>query len=72
MSNPKSSKADLIKKDLELIKQEESEFFQRLVNEVAILAQEGIGFHLPIVVIYHIADTETNVSFIKGRVKKCA
>ena len=72
MSNQKTSKATLIKKDLELIKQEEAEFFQRLVNEVAILAQEGIGFYLPKVVIDHIADTETNLSFIKSRVKSCA
>ena len=72
MSNQKSTKANLIEKDLELIRQEDSDFFQRLVNEVAILAQEGIGFYLPIVVIDHIADTETNVSFIKSRVKNCA
>ena len=72
MSNQKSSKANLIKKDLELIKQEESELFQRLDNEVAILAQEVMGFYLPIVVIDHIANTETNLSFIKSRVKSCA
>ena len=72
MSIQQTTKANLIQKDLELIKQEESEFFQRLVNEVAILAQEGIGFYLPIVVIDHIADTDINVSFIKNRVKKCA
>ena len=64
MSDQKSSKANLIKKDLELIKQEEADFFQRLVNEVTILAQEGIGFYFPIVVIDHIANTETNISFI--------
>ena len=62
----------LIKNDLELIKQEESEFIQRLVTELAIIDQEGIGFYLPIVVIDHIADTVTNLSFMNSRVKGCA
>ena len=48
MSKQSLAKANLIKKDFELIKQEESEFIQRLVKELAILAQEGIGFYLPI------------------------
>ena len=72
MSIRSQSKALLIKKDLELIKQEETEFIQRLIKELAILAKEGIGFYLPIVVIDHIADTVTNLSFIKSRVKGCA
>ena len=72
MSEKVHSKALLIQKDLELIKQEEAEFVQRLITELAILAQEGIGFYLPIVVIDHIADTVTNLSFIKSHVKKCA
>ena len=72
MSKKSQSKAMLLKKNLELIKQEEAEFIQRLVKELAVLAQEGIGFYLPIVVIDHIADTVTNLSFIKSRVKGCA
>ena len=72
MSNPNQSKANLIKKDLELIKKEEAEFTQRLIKELAILAQDRIGFYLPIVVIDHIADTECNLSFIESRVKGCA
>ena len=72
MSEEVQSKALMIQKDLELIKQEQAEFIQRLITELAILAQEGIGFYLPIVVIDHIADTVTNLSFIKSRVKRCA
>ena len=72
MSKKSQNKAMLLKKDTELIKQEEAEFFQRLFKELAVLAQEGIGFYLPIVVIDHIADTVTNLSFIKSRVKGCA
>ena len=72
MSKKSQPKALLLKKDTELIKQEEAEFFQRLVGELAMLAQEGIGFYLPIVVIDHIADTVTNLSFIKSRIKGCA
>ena len=72
MSNTSQNKAISIKKDLELIRHEESEFIQRLIEELSIMAQEGIGFYLPIVVIDHIADTVTNLSFIKSRVKGCA
>ena len=38
MSKKNQSKAMLLKKDAELIKQEEAEFFQRLVKELAVLA----------------------------------
>ena len=72
MSKKSLNKAMLLKKDLELIKQEEAEFIQRLIKELATLVQEGIGFYLPIVVIDHISDTVTNLSFIKSRVKSCA
>ena len=61
-----------IKKDNELIAKEESDFIQRLEKELVKLAYEGIGFYLPMVVIDHIAHTESNLSFIKSKVKGCA
>ena len=36
------------------------------------LAHEGIGFYLPLVVVDHVADTESNLSFIKSKIKACA
>ena len=59
-----------MKKDLELIAREE--FKQRLAKELVKLASEGIGFYLPIVVVDHVADTESNISFVKSKIKKCA
>ena len=61
-----------LKKNLELIAKEEGEFTQRLAKELVKLAHEGIGFYLPIVVIDHVADTESNLSFIKSKIKTCA
>ena len=56
----------------ELIAKEEAEFTQRLAKELAKLANEGIGFYLPIDVVDHIADIESNLSFIKSKINKCA
>ena len=36
------------------------------------LAQDGIGFNLPTVVIDHIANTESDLSFVKSKVKNFA
>ena len=57
-----------LKKDLELIAREESNFIQRLSRELVKLAREGIGFYLPIIVIDHMADTECKLSLIKSKV----
>ena len=72
MANQQLSKSAILKKDSELIAKEEGEFTQRLAKELVKLAQEGIGFYLPIVVVDHIADTESNVSFVKSKIKRCA
>ena len=72
MANQQQSKALTLKKDSELIAREEGEFTQRLAKELVKLAQEGIGFYLPIVVVDHVADTESNISFVKSKIKKCA
>ena len=61
-----------MRKDNQLFAKEEGEFIHRLEKELVKLASEGIGFYLPIVVIDHIADTESNLSFIKSKVKGCA
>ena len=55
-----------------MIAREESEFTQRLARELVKLAHEGIGFYLLIVVVDHVADTESNISFVKSKIKKCA
>ena len=52
----------------ELIQREESAFIKRFETELIKLADEGISFHLPMVVIDDIADTESNLSFIKSKV----
>ena len=67
MSNQQQSKSAILKKNLELIAREEGEFTQRLVK----LAHEGIGFYLAIVVVDHVADTESNIGFVKSRIRKC-
>ena len=72
MANQQQSRSNLMQKDKELIAKEEREFTQRLAKELAKLENEGIGFYLPIVVVDHIADTESNISFIKSKIKKCA
>ena len=55
-----------------LILREEKDFIQRLERVLIKLANEGIGFNLPMVVTNYIADTESNLSFIKSKVKNCA
>ena len=61
-----------MKKNFEVIAREEGEFTRRLAKELVELAHEGIGFYLPIVVVDHVADTESNISFIKSKIKRCA
>ena len=72
IENQKQSKLAILKKDLKLISKEEGEFTQGLAKELVKLAHEGIGFCLPIVVVDHVADTESNLSFIKSKIKTCA
>ena len=68
MANQLPSKKVNIKKELEFIAREESEFIQRLPKELSKFANEGIRFYLPIVVIDHVAYTECNLSFIKSKI----
>ena len=72
MYNQSQSTSACLKKDMELIAREEGELTQRLAKELVKLAHEGIGFYLPIVVVDHVADTESNISFVKSQIKKCA
>ena len=51
---------------------EEKDFTKRLERELVKLANEGIVFELPTVVIDHIADTESNLSYVKSVVRRCA
>ena len=48
-----------------LIKKEEDNFLRRLGRELDRLADEGIEFTLPAVVIDHVANTDRNLSFKK-------
>ena len=55
-----------------LIKKEEDNFLRRLGRELDRLADEGIEFTLPAVVIDHVANTDRNLSFIKSKVYRHA
>ena len=55
-----------------LIKKEEGNFLKRLGRELERLANEGIEFTLPAVVIDHVANTDRNLSFIKSKVHRHA
>ena len=51
-----------------LIEKEEKNFLRRLGKELEKLAEEGIEFTLPAVVIDHVANTDRNLSFIRSKV----
>ena len=55
-----------------LIEKEEKSFLRRLSKELERMADEGIEFTLPAVVIDHVANTERNLSFIRSKVKRHA
>ena len=55
-----------------LIEREEQRFLRRLERELRKMADEGIEFDLPVVVIDHVANTERNLGFIRNRVKRLA
>ena len=56
----------------DLIADEEENFIKRFEIELIKLANEGVAFNLPAVVVDHIADTEENLSWVKSKIKKCA
>ena len=45
---------------------------KRFEMELISLADEGIEFTLPAVVVDHVADTEENLSCVKNKIKRCA
>ena len=56
----------------ELIIEEEEDFIKRFEVELIRLANEGVEFTLPAVVVDHVADTEENLSWVKSKIKRCA
>ena len=56
----------------ELIEREEKRFFRRLGRELEKIAEEGLEFNLPVVVIDHVANTERNLGFIRHKVYRHA
>ena len=55
-----------------LIEREEQRFLRRLERELRKMADEGIEFVLPVVVIDHVANTERNLGFVRNRIIKLA
>ena len=54
------------------IEKEEKNFLKRFSKELGKLANEGIEFTLPAVVIDHIANTERNLGFIRSKINRHA
>ena len=50
----------------DLIVEEEENFIQRFEIELIKLANEGVAFNLPAVVVDHVADTEENLSWVES------
>ena len=55
-----------------LIEKEEKQFLRRLERELIKMAEEGINFTLPALVLDHLANTDRNLSYVKSIVKKYA
>ena len=56
----------------ELIIEEEEDFIRRFEIELIKLANEGIKFNIPAVVVDHVADRDENLSWVKSKIKRCA
>ena len=56
----------------ELIIEEEEDFIRRFEVELIKLAEEGVKFNIPAVVVDHVADTDENLIWVKSRIKRCA
>ena len=56
----------------QLIDKEEKQFLKRLEKELVKMADEGVEFSLPALVIDYVANTERNISFVKSIVKRYA
>ena len=52
----------------ELISKEEENFNRRFEIELIKLANDGVAFNLPVVVVDHVADTEENLSWVKNKI----
>ena len=55
-----------------IVEEEEEGFIKRFETELVKLANEGVVFTLPAVVVDHLADTKENLSWVKSRIKRCA
>ena len=49
--------------------EEESNFIRRRKRELIKMANEGVAFTLPAVVVDHVANTEENLSWVKSKIK---
>ena len=56
----------------ELIIEEEENFIKRFEVKLIKLANKGVAFALPAIVIDHIANIEENLSWVKCKITKCA
>ena len=56
----------------ELLNTHELKFSTRFTSVLHQLAEEGIGLTLPIVVLEHIYDSESNLGIVKAQARKCA
>ena len=56
----------------ELLSRHELAFSTRLTSLLSQLADEGIGLTLPVVVIEHIYNSESNLGIVKAQARKCA
>ena len=56
----------------EFIEREEKSFLRRLGRELEKMAEEGVEFNLPVVVIDHVANTDMNLGFFRHKVNRHA
>ena len=56
----------------ELLSRHELAFSTRFASLLSQLADEGISLTLPVVVIEHIYNSESNLGIVKAQARKCA
>ena len=56
----------------ELLSRHELAFSTRFTSLLSQLADEGIGLTLPVVVIEHIYNLDSNLGIVKAQARKCA
>ena len=56
----------------ELLNRHELAFSKRFASFLSQLADEGIGLNLPVVVVEHIYNSESNLGIVKAQARKCA